>query len=460
MSETYKHWRLEKDEESIVWLYADKANESANSLSREMLDELSTIVNDLERDIPRGLVILTGKKSGFIAGADIKEISQARTEKEAAEFIRFGQSVYNRIENFRFPTVCLIEGFCMGGGFELALACRYRVALEDPKTKIGLPEIKIGIHPGFGGVMRLPPLIGAPAAMDLMLSGRAVSARAAKKLGMVDYAVADRHLKKSAVDIINTKPKKKKLSTWKSLTNHAFIRPLLAKYLRSQVAKKANKEHYPAPYALIDIWEKHATNRAKILKAEETSLSSLLMGDSAQSLLRVFFLQDTLKSVGNKKDFAPQRVHVIGGGVMGGDIAAWCALQGLQVTIQDRQEKNIARVIKNAHKLFSKKLKHPLLVQGALDRLVPDMKGLGVPHADVIIEAIFENKDAKHALFREIEPKIKDDALLATNTSSIPLEQLGEVLKDPTRLVGIHFYQLHHGNGIEEMDTHQARGIF
>ena len=440
MAKQYQHWRLESDDDRITWLYADKANESTNSLSREMLDELADIVGDLEDSTSRGLVILSAKKNGFIAGADINTIAQAKTTEQAAEFIRHGQSIFNRIEKLRFPTVCVIHGFCMGGGYELALACRYRIALDDPGTKLGLPEIKLGIHPGFGGAMRLPLLIGAPAAMDIMLSGRAVSARSAKKMGMIDYLVAEHHLRKAAIDLVKTKPSRHRLRGWKTLTNHAFVRPLLASYLRKQVAAKAPKKHYPAPYSLIDIWEKHAGNRNRMLKAEEDSLSNLVVGETAQNLIRVFFLQNKLKAIGDKKLFSPKRVHVVGAGVMGGDIAAWCALQGFQVTVQDRQEKNIARVIQNAYKLYSKKLKDRLLIQAALDRLIPDMHGLGLPHADVIIEAIFEDKDVKHALFREIEPKIKPDALLATNTSSIPLETLGEALADPGRLVGIHFF--------------------
>lgn len=440
MSNPYKHWRLETDKNSISWLYADRADESTNSLSQEMLAELDAIITDLEGDTPKGLVILSGKSSGFIAGADIKILESAKNEEEAAEFIRYGQNIFDRIEKLRFPTVCLIKGFCMGGGYELALACRYRIAVDTPETKLGLPEIKLGIHPGFGGVLRLPPLIGAPAAMDVMLSGRAVSVRSAKKMGMIDYMVAERHMLKAAVDVINEKRPQKKLGFIKSLTNSAPVRPLLAWYLRKQVAKKAPKQHYPAPYALIDIWEKYTGNHRRILKGEEASLARLVVGDTAKSLIRVFFLQNKLKSVGDKKLIEPKRVHVIGAGVMGGDIAAWCALQGFQVTIQDRQEKNIARVIKNANKLYTKKLKVPFLVQQTLDRLVPDIKGLGLPHADVIIEAIFEDKEAKHKLYQEIEPIIKKDAILATNTSSIPLEELGEVLKDPSRLVGIHFF--------------------
>jgi 3-hydroxyacyl-CoA dehydrogenase/enoyl-CoA hydratase/3-hydroxybutyryl-CoA epimerase len=438
--QNFKHWKLDTDAQDILWLHADKAGESTNSLSQDMLEELNSILDIIESERPRGVVFLSDKANGFIAGADIKQLAQADNLEQARAFIRLGQSICNRVERLRMPTVCLIHGFCLGGGLELALACRYRVADNDASTKLGLPEVKLGIHPGFGGTMRLPLLIGAPAAMDLMLTGRMVSARAAKKIGIVDYAVPDRQLRFAAQSIINNPPKPHKLSGWKALTNKEPVRRLLANYLRKQVAKKAAPNHYPAPYALIDLWEKHGNNRHKMLTGEEQSVSRLVVGKTARNLIRVFFLQEGLKDCGDKSLFTPTRVHVIGGGVMGGDIAAWCALQGMAVTLQDRHEENIARVIKNANKLYQKKLKHPLLVTAALDRLIPDMDGLGLPHADVVIEAIFEDKEAKQSLFKEIEDKLKPEAVLASNTSSIPLEQLGEVLNDPTRLVGIHFF--------------------
>ena len=436
----YQHWQLETDEQNITWLSADKKDTGTNSLSEEMLDELQTIIHELENRDTKGLVIRSAKTSGFIAGADINVLAKAKDIDSATAFIRKGQDIFNHLEKLRFPTVCLIHGFCMGGGLELALACKYRIAEDDPKTKLGLPEVKLGIHPGFGGAMRLPLLVGAPAAMDMMLSGRAISARAAKKIGVIDYAVAGRHLGKAAQDIINKPPRPHKLGGWKAWTNASFIRPLLASYLRKQVAKKASRNHYPAPYALIDLWEKHGNDRQHMLEGEQSSVARLVVGKTAQNLIRVFFLQEQLKSNGDKKVFSPKRVHVIGAGVMGGDIAAWCALQGMQVTLQDRNEANIARAYKSAYKLYEKKLKKPVLITQALDRLVPDVNGLGLPHADVVIEAIFEDIDAKQKLFREIEPIIKKDALLATNTSSIPLETLGEALSSPDRLVGIHFF--------------------
>jgi 3-hydroxyacyl-CoA dehydrogenase/enoyl-CoA hydratase/3-hydroxybutyryl-CoA epimerase len=436
----YNNWRLATDADNIAWLTMDKADSGANALGREVVDELDALLDELEAERPKGLVILSAKPSGFIAGADINEFTRIEDEEQARELIRRGQGVINRIERLRFPTVALIHGFCLGGGLELALGCDYRLADDDAGTRLGLPEVRLGIHPGFGGAARLPLLIGAPAAMDLMLSGRAVSARAAKKLGLVDHAVPRRHLHRAAAEMIRTRPAKHRPSWWLGLTNHALLRPLLAWYLRRQVGAKARREHYPAPYALIDLWARHGGDKKAMLRGEERSVARLVLGATAQNLIRVFFLQERLKSLGDKKLFVPQRVHVIGGGVMGGDIAAWCALRGLQVTVQDRQEETLARVIQRAHKLFQKKLKQPRLVQAALDRLTPDVRGLGVARADVVIEAIFEDVQAKQDLYREIEPRMKPGALLATNTSSIPLQVLSECLAEPTRLVGIHFF--------------------
>ena len=440
MTAKFKHWRLETDADNITWLHIDKADTGANSLGREVVDELDNILDDLETERPAGLVILSDKSSGFIAGADINEFTAIENMDQARELIRRGQSVINRIERQRFPTVALIHGFCLGGGLELALGCDYRIADSDVSTKFGLPEVQLGIHPGFGGAARLPQLIGAPAAMDLMLSGRVISARVAKKLGIIHHAIPARHLHTAASSMILNPPRKIKLAWWKRATNSALVRPLLAKYLRKQVAKKASPEHYPAPYALIDLWEKHGGNKQAMLNGEEISVARLVLGSTAKNLIRVFFLQEELKSQGDKKLFTPKRVHVIGGGVMGGDIAAWCALRGMKVTIQDRKEATLAKVIQRAAKLYKKKLKQPRLIQQALDRLMPDINGHGIAQADVIIEAIFEDVEAKQTLYRQIEPQMKADAILATNTSSIPLETLSECLTDPSRLVGIHFF--------------------
>jgi 3-hydroxyacyl-CoA dehydrogenase/enoyl-CoA hydratase/3-hydroxybutyryl-CoA epimerase len=436
----YRNWRLEIDATRIAWLYADKAETGANVLSREVLEELHFIIDRVAAERPRGLIILSAKASGFIAGADVKEFTAISDYDQALELITRGQSILDRIEKLGFPTVALIRGFCLGGGLELALACRYRICDDDPRTRLGLPEVKLGIHPGFGGTVRLPPLIGAAAAMDLMLTGRTVDGRRAQRLGLVDYSVPLRQLRRAAVAMIEEDPGKHHPRFVAGLGNNGVLRPLLASYLRRKTAEKVNPEHYPAPFALIDLWAAYGGDRDRMMVEEGRSVARLLSGDTAHNLVRVFLLQERLKSLGRGGDFTPRRVHVIGAGVMGGDIAAWCALRGLQVTVQDRNPESLGRVTKRAYELYKKRLKLPRLVQAAMDRLTPDMKGAGAARADVVIEAIFENVEAKQDLYREIEPLLRSEALLATNTSSIPLETLSQALNRPERLVGVHFF--------------------
>jgi len=440
-TQSKNHWRLEKDEDNIGWLYFDKADSGANALSADVLEELDLILKNLLEEKLQGLVILSAKPNGFIAGADIKEFTKLKDSSAAEKLIRSGQSVFDRLENMPFPTVSQIHGFCLGGGLELALACRYRVAEDHHRTRLGLPEVKLGIHPGFGGTVRLPRLIGAPKAMELMLTGRAIDARKAKKIGLVDYVVPLRSLKKMSVICIKNNPPVQKPSLTLRLTNSTFARPFLKKALLKNIKKRVKKDHYPAPYAMIDLWSSHAGNPKKMLIEEARSVAGLLTGTTAQNLVRVFFLMERLKSMGRGTDFNASHVHVIGAGIMGGDIAAWCALQGLKVTLQDREAKYIAPAMKRAYKLFRKRLRTPRLVQSAMDRLMPDIQGkTGLQHADVVIEAIYENAEAKQDLFRTIEHVIKPDALLATNTSSIPLEELNMALSKPERLVGLHFF--------------------
>ena len=435
------HWRLEKDDDNIAWLYLDKAETKTNVLSADVLEELDLFLLNLSFEEMKGLIILSDKKNGFIAGADIKEFTRLEDSADAEKLIRSGQMVFDRLEKMRFPTVSLIHGFCLGGGLELALACRYRVAEDHQNTKLGLPEVKLGIHPGFGGTVRLPRLIGAPKAMELMLTGRTIDVRKAKKIGLIDYAVPSRHLKKMARLCIEKNLPVRKPSLMLQLTNNMLVRPLIKKTLIRNVKKRVQKVHYPAPYAMIELWDAYGGNPEKMLVEEARSVSELITGTTAKNLVRVFLLMEKLKSMGRGTDFKASHVHVIGAGIMGGDIAAWCALSGLNVTLQDREAKYIAPAMKRAYKLFKKRLKEPRLVQSAMDRLMPDVNGqTGLKRADVIIEAIFENIEAKQNLFREIEPIIKPDALLATNTSSIPLEDLNQALSRPERLVGLHFF--------------------
>jgi 3-hydroxyacyl-CoA dehydrogenase/enoyl-CoA hydratase/3-hydroxybutyryl-CoA epimerase len=435
-----QHFSRETDSENIVWLCFDKADAGTNVLSPEVFAELDAHLQAIATERPRGLVILSGKANGFIAGADIKSFTRVRTERQAQELLQTGQEVFNRLAALPFPTVALIHGFCLGGGTELALACRYRVTRDDPGTRLGLPEVKLGIHPGWGGSARMVPLIGGIKAMDLILSGRSVDGRSGKRMGLVDMVVAERHLRAAARKMVMDAPPPFRAGLIDRLSNSCVARPILARIFHKQVAKRASQQHYPAPYAMIDIWRKHANDQPGMLAAEARSLAHLVTGLTAQNLVRVFFLQEQLKALGKDKTYKPEYIHVIGAGTMGGDIAAWCALRGFHVTLQDQAPERIAPAIKRAYELFRRKLKLPNLVCAAMDRLQPDHRGYGVKRADIVIEAIFEDADVKRSLYRDIEPRMKPGALLATNTSSIPLEELSGALAEPGRLVGLHFF--------------------
>jgi 3-hydroxyacyl-CoA dehydrogenase/enoyl-CoA hydratase/3-hydroxybutyryl-CoA epimerase len=437
----YQNWQLEKDKRDILWLYFDKKNSAVNVLSAEVLEELGEIIEKIEQDSTlKGLILASAKKSGFIAGANIEEFSKFKDEQDAFELVRKVQIYFQRIEALKIPTVAIIDGFCLGGGTELALSYRYRVAEDGPKTRIGLPEVLLGVNPGWGGTVRLPRLIGAPAAMDLILTGRTVSGRAAAKLGIVDVAVPRRQLKRAACYYVLQKPKPHEASFLQKLSNASVIRPIVARQIYKTLRKKVKRDHYPAPYAIVDNWVKNGVYGEQAFIDEAKTIAHFFFHPTSKNLVRVFFLQERLKGLSKGVKFSPRHVHVIGAGTMGGDIAAWCALNGLHVTLQDREPKYIAPAIKRAYELFKEKLKTPREIQAAMDRLFADPEGYGIKKADIIIEAIFENLEAKQKLFQDIERKAKPDAILATNTSSIPLDEINQVLTHPERLVGIHFF--------------------
>ncbi|MDF1796289.1 MAG: 3-hydroxyacyl-CoA dehydrogenase NAD-binding domain-containing protein [Coxiellaceae bacterium] len=436
---SYKNFTLKTDEDDVLWVGIDREGMKVNSLDFATFEEFDKIIDEVKSKKPKGMIIYSAKKNGFVAGADINQFVKLQDTDEAYKLVRQAQQILDRLEALTVPTVAMINGFALGGGCELALACHYRVALDDPKTKIGLPEVKLGIQPGWGGTVRLPKLIGAPKAMGIILAGRAVSAKAAQKMGFVDAAVPLRELKRAAKFYVCHKPKRHQASFAENMTNSALVRPLLAKAMRKQLNKKSNKAHYPASYQVVDNWVKVGVG-SQAMDTEAKSISELLVTPTSRNLVRVFFLSERMKALAKVVKFKPQHVHVVGAGTMGGDIAAWCALRGLYVTLQDRAPENIAPAIKRAYKLFKKKLKKPRLIQAAMDRLQPDVAGEAVGRADVIIEAIFENLEVKQQLFKELEAKAKPEAVLATNTSSIPLDEINQALTNPERLIGIHFF--------------------
>jgi 3-hydroxyacyl-CoA dehydrogenase/enoyl-CoA hydratase/3-hydroxybutyryl-CoA epimerase len=435
----WKHWRLDIDGDNLAWLTFDRAGTSTNTFSSEVLRELSAIAKELKSKNPKGLAILSAKDNGFAAGADIDEFTTFKSVDEAFAFTKFGNEVFDEIEALPFPTVALIHGFAMGGGTELPLACKYRIADDGDKTRMALPEVMIGIVPGWGGAKRMPELIGATQALDLMLTGRGVNAKSAKRMGLVDVVTPRRHFMNAARQLLKNPPPPHQPAFKHAISNWPVIRGIVASMSRKQVAKKAREEHYPAPYAIINLWENYGGDPRNVPPAHKYSVQSLAQHPTTANLIRIFKLQDRMKALGNSETKI-EHVHVVGAGVMGGDIAAWCALRGLRVTLQDLDHARIAPAIKRAAELYKKKLKEPHKIQAAMDRLIPDVKGDGVGQCDLVIEAIVENAEIKRKLYASIEPRLKPTAILATNTSSIPLQELATGLARPERLVGIHFF--------------------
>jgi len=433
-------WTLARDAEGLVTLTLDKPGTSANVLSKAVLTELDSLLDRLYAEPPRAVVVRSAKTSGFVAGADINEFVPLTSRDDAYALIRAGQQVLDRLEALPCPTVAAINGFALGGGLELALACRYRVAADDDKVSLGLPEVQLGIHPGFGGTVRTVRLIGAKEALELMLTGKPVRGDKALRLGLIDRLVPRGQLDAAARTLALRPPAPRRPPLAARALSWSVVRPFVKPAFGKQVAARVRQDHYPAPYAIIDLWARYGARGPAAFDAEARSIAQLFLTDASRNLVRAFFLQDRLKALGGRPPNDLQRVHVIGAGVMGGDIAAWCALRGFDVTLQDRELRFIEPALARAREHFTKRLKDEAGIAATLARLKADVAGDGVSQADVVIEAIYENADAKRALYATLEPRMKPGALLATNTSSIRLELLAERLADPTRLVGLHFF--------------------
>ncbi|WP_434026014.1 3-hydroxyacyl-CoA dehydrogenase NAD-binding domain-containing protein [[Pseudomonas] boreopolis] len=443
----FSHWQAEIRDDGVVVLSLDRQDAPVNAFSQDVLLELGDILERIAIDPPKGVVIRSAKANGFIAGADLKEFQEYDRRGTVDDAIRRGQAVFQKLAELPCPTVAAIHGFCMGGGTEIALACDYRIASDAPSTRIGLPETKLGIFPGWGGSARLPRLVGAPAAMDLMLTGRTVSAGAARAMGLVDKVAPPAVLLDGAIALAlsgSTRPVKQRLLGW--ATNTWIARKILAPQMTKQVARKAKKEHYPAPYALIGTWERAGGSGIQArLDAERRAVVKLAGTPTARNLIRIFFLTERLKGLGGKDGGGMpspgiKHVHVIGAGVMGGDIAAWSAYKGFEVTLQDREQRFIDGALSRAQELFAKKVKDESKRPAVAARLKSDLAGDGVAQADLVIEAIIENPEAKRELYQSVEPRLKPDALLTTNTSSIPLVELREHIARPGQFAGLHYF--------------------
>jgi len=441
-----KDWRFSVDREGIAWAIFDREGESANALGRRPLEELGAIVEHVESRARtgeiKGLVFMSGKAKNFIVGADIREFDALDTESKVIEAIRPVNAMLDRIERMPVPVVCAIHGACVGGGLELALACHYRIATRDDSTRVGFPEVKLGLFPGFNGTARSIRQVGPLTAMQNMLTGSLLRAPVARALGYIDELVNNRHqLRWAARKAVLQRRKSKPAGLFKSVLAKWPIRGLLAKRLRTETAKKVREDHYPAPFRLIDLFETHGGNLEALKHAETRAFAPLMVSPTARNLCRVFRLMEMLKDQAPKDlGWKPLRVHVIGAGTMGADIAGWCVASGMEVSLQDISPEQIRKGIEAQEKLFVRKFKTKAQRDAAKARLIADPQGRNISRADVVIEAVVEKLEVKQEVFKSIEHKLKPGAVLATNTSSIMIEDIARPLSDPGRLIGLHFF--------------------
>ncbi len=433
----WRDWRLARDDQGIAWLLIDRADRSANTLDETVLRQLDEVLTSLEASPPKGLVLRSAKRAGFIAGTDVAAFAGQRDPAAIEARLAWAQRVIDRLAGLAFPTVAVVHGYCLGGGLELALACAHRFAVKG--AKLGFPEVMLGLHPGLGGTVRSTELIDPTEAMTLMLTGRSVSAERAASLGLVDAALEERHVAHAVRAACAGAVREMRHGLKGAALNATPARRIAARRMRAQTEAKAPAAHYPAPHRLIDLWEAHGGDPAAMQAAERHSFAQLVVTPTAQNLIRVFQLRERLRKAAGEHSTIRQ-VHVVGAGAMGGDIAGWCALQGLQVTLADRSLPAIGDALRRAAELCRQRHLAGHEGRAVLDRLTPDPRGQGVGQADLVIEAVPERLEVKHALYRELEPQLQPGAILATNTSSLPLEELRSGLAAPSRLIGLHFF--------------------
>ncbi|QFT94468.1 Fatty acid oxidation complex subunit alpha [Roseovarius sp. THAF9] len=436
VEETDGNWRTARDGDNVLWLVLDKTGSSVNTISEDVIRELDEHIAAAEAEKPAALVIRSAKKAGFAAGADITGF-ESMTDQGAADLLRQAHDVLDRIEALPCATICVVHGAALGAGFELALACDYRIA--TPGASFGFPEVQLGLHPGLGGTFRLPALIDPTDAMTMMLTGKTAHTKRAKSQGIADKIVEERHVATAITAARNGKIERQAPSLKSRAFSFDQARGLAARQMRSKTEEKAPKEHYPAPYALIDLWEEHGDDRDAMQQAEIDSFARLLDTDTSKNLRRVFFLQQSLKDAGRGGD-GIAHVHVIGAGAMGAEIAAIAAIKGKSVTLGDIENDPLGQAIKTAAKICEDKHLSGTETRDALDRLMPDPHGYGLAHADLVIEAASEEQDIKQKIFKGIKGALKKDAILATNTSSLSVDDLAAAAPAKSRFAGLHYF--------------------
>ena len=431
------HWLANIDEDGIAWLYLQTVGKSVNVLNNAVMTELECLLDRLEnnKDL-RGVALLSGKKGGFVYGADIHEFETLKTASEVANHMLYVHGLFNRIEALPVPSCVGVDGIAVGGGLEIALTFDRLFITSSSKTKLGFPEVNLGIMPGYGGSGRAYGRIGTKAVLDMMVSGRPIGSIDAIKTGLADELVdkpddLEKSMREWIIGCNGEKPIFTELETAADATAIAAAKDKYLKRLRS--------DHTPAPAAIIEHVENFGHDKSAMSASEIDVFPNLMVSSASKNLRRVFYLTDAVRKSA-RGESGIKRMHVVGAGVMGGDIAAIGAMAGLDVTLTDMNDAAIVGAIARAKKLFERRLKSDEKVALALARLRTDLDGNGATDADLIIEAVAEKLEVKQAVFKNLEAVSKASAILATNTSAIPLEDIATALNGPERLIGLHFF--------------------
>jgi 3-hydroxyacyl-CoA dehydrogenase/enoyl-CoA hydratase/3-hydroxybutyryl-CoA epimerase len=446
------------NENGIAVITLDLPGEPVNKLTTAVMDEWEALVEQLRADATvRALVLFSGKPDNFIAGADIEEFTRLDTRADAEALSRRGQELMDRVEQFGKPVVIGIHGACLGGGYELALACHWRIATDSPKTQLGLPEVQLGLLPGAGGCVRLPRLIGARAALDVILAGKSERPQKALRVGMVDEVVPLSILRPVALAAADRLTRERPVrrapggAAGKLLDGTPFGRRLVYRQARQQVLKKTGG-HYPAPLAALEVVRTGLEDGPRAgFEAEHRAFGELAVTPVSRKLVQIFFATTALK----KDDGVPEglevdphpirRVGVVGSGFMGAAIAGTAVLNAeVEVRLKDAELARVGRGLKAATAILDERLKRRRLTRPQHQRLSALLSGSadysGFTRADLVIEAVFEDLQVKRRVLAEVEHEIRSDAIFATNTSTIPIRDIADGALHPERVIGMHFF--------------------
>jgi 3-hydroxyacyl-CoA dehydrogenase/enoyl-CoA hydratase/3-hydroxybutyryl-CoA epimerase len=452
-------------DEEVAWITFRAGERSVPVLGEETLELLERTLDELaSRPGLLGVAFCSAHPGIFLAGADLAMISGMREPQAAEEMCRRGQAVFNRLAGLRFPTAALIEGACLGGGLELALACTYRLASREGKVRLGLPEVSLGILPGLGGTQRLPRLVGLPAALGLVLSGRTIPGGRALKMGLVDEVVPQVYLRHRAVELLERGKRRRKLPLRARLLTYSPVRRAVMASARRRLLRQTHG-HYPAPLeALRVVGEGLQAGWERGLGAEARAFAGLVGGPVCRNLLDFYFLNERFKKGDRKGEAASLReAAVVGAGTMGSGLAYWLSFRGVEVTLADLDPKMLTRAMQRCDGWYRKAVRAGVIdareADRGLRRIAPVAAGGSgdlrrIRRAELAVEAVVEDLEVKRRLFRDLETYLPEEAVLATNTSALSVAAMAEGLKRPERLVGLHFFNPVHRMPLVEVVAH------